>query len=93
VYKGHVSGIIDWEHAGYYPDWLEYANASTLIEEAEWQYYILAEMEKQLKTHHGNHREAAKIYDDFEYLHLEPSRPRIRQYQRRGNFCDCKPNF
>ncbi|OBT93418.1 hypothetical protein VE01_08742 [Pseudogymnoascus verrucosus] len=56
VHDGHVSGIIDWEHAGYLPDWWEHACAYNWIQEPLWQSLICKEMEKQLETEFGNYR-------------------------------------
>ncbi len=30
IHNGHISAILDWEHAGYYPVWWEYANEAYL---------------------------------------------------------------
>lgn len=93
VHNGHASAIIDWEHAGYFPDWWEFATAWTFIEEAEWQHYILEEMKKQLKTQFDNQVEAAKFFDSFTGSQWERNPNRVYNPKTRDNFCECKPNF
>lgn len=93
IHDGHVSGIIDWEHAGYFPDWWEHATALSWIEDPQWQRYILDEMENQLNTEFGNHRDAANFCRTFQASYETPPREVYQQAKDRGNFCDCKPNF
>jgi aminoglycoside phosphotransferase len=94
VHDGHVSGIIDWEHAGYLPDWWEHACACNWIQEPLWQSLICKEMEKQLETEFGNHRDAARFCGTFSSIHTKPPRDtERRKFEDRGNFCDCKPDF
>ncbi|OBT67681.1 hypothetical protein VE03_03534 [Pseudogymnoascus sp. 23342-1-I1] len=93
IHDGHVSGIIDWEHAGYFPDWWEHAAAVGWIVEPQWQRYILDEMEKQLNTEYGNYREAADFCQTFQTTYKVPSGKGYRRAKDRGNFCDCKPDF
>lgn len=88
VPDGHVSGIIDWEHAGYYPDWWEYVNADRYIEEPEWQYYVQREMVERLGF--GKHQDAATLVEKFhDHYHGPPRgwKPHV-QFEK---FCDCKP--
>jgi aminoglycoside phosphotransferase (APT) family kinase protein len=92
IHDGHVSGIIDWEHAGYFPDWWEHACALVWTNAPQWQRFILDEMENQLKTEFGNYRDAADFCRSFRNQYKKPT----GQYQpakNRGNFCDCKPDF
>lgn len=86
VHDGHVSGIIDWEHAGYYPEFWEYAIADMWIEEGEWQYYLVKEFGKRF----GYFDVEADFCRDFSGHELDPY---IRNYWpvSRGPFCDCKP--
>lgn len=93
VHNGHISAIIDWEHAGYNPDWWEFTMAKAFIEETEWQHYILEEMNRQLKTQFGNELEAVKFYSGVGYLEWENVPKRKFNWKPRENFCDCKPNF
>jgi hypothetical protein len=91
VHDGHVSGIIDWEYAGYYPDWWESTTAMTVIEEQEWRYYLVIEMDKQI----GKHTDALKFLRKFQSGYRVPPIARTKQRgmpaESRGNFCDCKP--
>ncbi|KFX96641.1 hypothetical protein V490_03216 [Pseudogymnoascus sp. VKM F-3557] len=92
IHDGHVSGIIDWEHSGYFPDWWEHACALTWMEDPEWQLYILNEMEAQLTTEFGNHRDAADFCRSFKDSYKMPRRKHTPPKER-GNFCECKPDF
>lgn len=84
VHNDQISGIIDWEHSGNYPEWWEYANAQIWIQELEWNYYVVAEMKKQFGDF-SKETEFAKPS-----LRSDNS---VRNYYSRvpGNFCDCKP--
>ncbi|OBT73387.1 hypothetical protein VF21_07673 [Pseudogymnoascus sp. 05NY08] len=94
VHDGHVSGIIDWEHAGYLPDWWEHACAVNWIQEPLWLRLILEEMEKQLETEFGNYRDAVDFCSTFSGIYTKPPRDtERRKFEDRGNFCDCKPDF
>ncbi|OBT61569.1 hypothetical protein VE03_08947 [Pseudogymnoascus sp. 23342-1-I1] len=92
VHNGHISAIIDWEHAGYFPDWWEFAQAWTYIEEAEWQHYILQEMKKQINTQFDNQVEAGRFFERFTSLNWEKNPNRDYIIRDRENFCKCKPN-
>ena len=37
---GHITGIIDWERAGWYPDYWEYANIMKPSSDADWQKWM-----------------------------------------------------
>ncbi len=86
VHDGRVSGIIDWEHAGYFPEWWEYAKADQRIQEPEWQYYLV----KELGTRFGyfdDESEFCRAFGDHEnYTYIHNYLPIWRD-----NFCDCKP--
>ncbi|KFZ22789.1 hypothetical protein V502_02719 [Pseudogymnoascus sp. VKM F-4520 (FW-2644)] len=92
IHGGHVSGIIDWEHAGYFPDWWEHATALTWVQDTRWLRLLLDEMEKQLTTEFGNHRDAADFCRRFQSDYKQPPM-QFRRPENRGNFCDCKPDF
>lgn len=87
VQDGHVSGIIDWEHSGYYPEWWEYAKADTIIEEPEWQYYLVEELGRRF----GHFRDEAEFCMDCRWSRLPGNPIRNHWLRHRGNFCDCKP--
>lgn len=91
VHDGHVSGIIDWEYAGYYPDWWEYTEAMRIIEEQEWRYYLVIEMGKQI----GKHTDAVKFLWKFKGSYsgprTTPTKRREMPVESTRNFCDCKP--
>jgi hypothetical protein len=38
--SGHITGIIDWELAGWYPDYWEYANIMKPTTEENWQTWM-----------------------------------------------------
>lgn len=92
IHDGHVSGIIDWEHSGYFPDWWEHACGLIWIEEPAWQLYLLNEMEAQLTTEFGNHRDAADFCRRFHNAYEMPRRKHTPPKER-GDFCECKPDF
>lgn len=93
VHDGHVSGIIDWEHAGYYPDWWEYAYVWTFVQEPEWQYYLETEIGKRC----GEFKDAAMFcmdlrmkQDDVE-IDFAKLAEKNKKRSVRDKFCDCKP--
>lgn len=38
--SGHITGIIDWEQAGWYPDYWEYANIMKPSRDKDWQSWM-----------------------------------------------------
>ncbi|MCJ1340953.1 hypothetical protein MMC09_006249 [Bachmanniomyces sp. S44760] len=99
ICDGHVSGIIDWDTAGYYPDWWESVVAFANIEEGEWQYYLRSEM----KTQFGIPTEAVRFWNEFwcnvyknksdpdEIAYRAAHEAVLAAWEKRGDFCDCKP--
>ncbi|TGO83704.1 hypothetical protein BPOR_0604g00020 [Botrytis porri] len=47
VKDGHVTGIIDWEHGGYLPEWWE-AIATRLVQPGSWARHLREEWKKQI---------------------------------------------
>ncbi|CAD6441653.1 00058b72-4108-4d8b-bcdc-112d9837ac49 [Sclerotinia trifoliorum] len=66
VKDGHVTGIIDWEHGGYLPEWWEHVKLR-IIELGDWHYVLEMEMSKQFgtfKTEKNFYREFDTGFDD-----------------------------
>ena len=89
IHEGRVSGIIDWEHAGYYPDWWEYASAYTWVEEGEWGAYLLDAMAKRF----GAYTDEARFAMEFARSYYNPGEPPDpdKWPRPRDPFCACKP--
>jgi hypothetical protein len=81
VNNAHVSRIINWEHAGYYPEWWEYAKANLWIEEAEWRYYMM----KELGNRFGYFPKESEFARDFKELQKEQWKALLKIRLTRGN--------
>ncbi|KZF25319.1 kinase-like protein [Xylona heveae TC161] len=44
VHKGHVSGFIDWESAGWYPEYWEYTTSMRILRKTFWWYDFIVEL-------------------------------------------------
>jgi aminoglycoside phosphotransferase len=66
VKDGNLVGILDWEHAGYFPVWWEYVAASIGLgsEDGEWK--------GLLKDRLLSYPEAKEFWLDFYSLHMYP---------------------
>lgn len=44
IHDGHVSGLIDWESAGWYPDYWEFTTALRFVPESSWWYDFVVKL-------------------------------------------------
>jgi len=44
IHNGHVSGLLDWESAGWYPDYWEFTTALRLVRESFWWYDFVVKL-------------------------------------------------
>ncbi|KAM0170591.1 hypothetical protein ACHAPC_011158 [Botrytis cinerea] len=76
VKDGHISGIIDWEHGGYLPEWWEIYCVQSAGPGA-WSEYLQAEMKIQFSS-----PDQAKAEEFFRDLSFECNLPRVQLEQR-----------
>ena len=44
LHEGHVSAILDWESAGWYPDYWDYTTGWRLTPESNWYYHFIKDL-------------------------------------------------
>lgn len=87
VKDGQLTGIIDWELSGFYPDWWEWVSADRLIWDCDWRTLILREMERQI----GSSREEGGIVQQFTWYYQGPEPPDHVNFPDPPEFCPCRP--
>jgi hypothetical protein len=90
VHEGHVSGIIDWELAGFYPYWYEFGQLG-IIKDSRW-WAMLWDAGKDTLEHRGEWVEAERLLREWESgFGIEDFEPRKDPDKIWGPFCACKP--
>jgi len=71
VKDGRLVGILDWEHAAYYPIWYEYVSASWgwTEEDAEWKKLL----QEHMHVHGDGHDDAKDFWMDLRHLRKYPN--------------------
>ena len=68
TYSGHLSAIIDWESAGWYPDYWEIATGTRFFEEGFWWREVLKQaMEKDFEKDIKNDQAVRTLTGDWLY--------------------------
>ena len=75
IHDGHVSGIIDWDEAGYYPVWMEYL---LLRIQRDWEYKDWTDRIANLldKIPGEGFPEVVEFHSKYAH-HFEPRRPKL----------------
>lgn len=86
VQDGRLTGIIDWEHSGFYPDWWEWV-AVEKVGLSVWGSLIQREMQAQI----GDFGTAAGAIKQFRWAYTGPPPPRRDSFSEGTEFCNCRP--
>lgn len=62
VNDGRITGIVDWEHSGFFPDYMEYAAAMSIGNHEDWWQAVLAEILEPCETQRLEFSTAIKIW-------------------------------
>jgi aminoglycoside phosphotransferase (APT) family kinase protein len=79
VENGSITGIIDWEMAGYYPVWWEYVGTSVADSEEDREWKTL------LRKYMPDYSAAREFWLDYYYLCRNPKHERVARSIEEAN--------